>query len=153
MWRLESLVDLRQSQRMNEALTAWATAGAVVVALFFGVRAETRAAATGRRAQAALVSAWLEVEPVLGGALWVVVRNASTALIYNVRVHHRQPDRVQSPLFVEVVRPNDSRRIDAADLVGDPWTVPFDLESTDAAGVTWLRTQNGRVTRTDRLPG
>jgi len=69
-----------------EALTAWATAGAVIVALYFGVRSELRTAWSARRAQATHVSAWLEVDEKLahfGGGpqpVVVVVRNASDAL-------------------------------------------------------------------------
>ena len=136
---------------MNEALTAWATAAAVIVALYFGVRSELRAVSTARRAQAAQVSAWLELDQqraTYGGGpqpTLVVVRNASDGLIYNVRVHHHQPDHVQSPLVLDVVPPEDSRRIPAEGVVGEPWSVPFDLEFTDAAGVTWIRRRNGTL--------
>jgi hypothetical protein len=140
------------SPSLNEALTAWATVAAVVVALYFGVRSELRALATARSAQAAKVSAWLELDaehatygdglqPVL-----VIVRNASDGLIYNVWVQHYQHQKVQSPLFLDVVPPEESRRIRAAGMVGEPWSVPFDLEFTDAAGVTWLRRSDGSLT-------
>jgi hypothetical protein len=48
------------------------------------------------------------------------------------------------------VPPGEDRQVSAENLVGDPWTIPFDLEFTDAAGRTWCRKSDGRLTEQGR---
>jgi hypothetical protein len=132
-------------------VTAVGTAGATLlaaIAIAMQVRDRRRSAEDDRRRQAGLVSAWISKDTGLAVAaastVQVHVRNGSDELVYGVWLHPTDPKRL-NPVDIGIVDPRSERTLMADASVGDPWTIPFELEFVDARGRHWRRYPDGRL--------
>jgi hypothetical protein len=151
-------VDVRPD--LLDWITALGTAGATilaVIAIGMQLADRRRVAEEERRRQAELVSAWVAPQPygplnAAGEPVMfmhkVHVRNGSEEVIYRAWLHPTEKDRDRiQPVEVGIVSPRDERVFDVDDVIGDPWTIPFELDFVDARGQHWTRHADGRLSK------
>jgi hypothetical protein len=135
------------------AVSAAATVAAVVVALFFSLRAETRTVASEekrafdeRRTQAIQVAAWLTMGRGDGPeARILTLRNGSAGLVYRIVVTHARDDIDFKPLIIDALPPKQEVPIGVPAYFGEPYTSPFVTSFTDEAGRRWQRGPDGAL--------
>jgi hypothetical protein len=135
-------------------LTAIGTVGATVLAVIaigIQIRDRRRREDDERRSQASLVSAWIErvSKPMVVGPLstfehYVFVRNGSEEIVYSVWLWPVDQNGVQ-PVEVGIVAPMTTRDFEVEKSVGDPGTIPFEIDFVDARGRSWTRRPDGRL--------
>lgn len=138
------------------AFSAVGTVGAFVVG-FALLRKEQRREANRtedeRRAQAARISAWVEVyrKPDGGREIAFHIHNASDMPIYEVELPLPGEKEEREPEFVGMVPPGQTiRRAAPAEWLRsytDP--EPVQIEFLDSAGRRWTRDEQGALTRAE----
>lgn len=143
-----------------DTFSAVGTVGAFVVGFVLLRKEQRREAGRSddeRRAQAAKISAWVEMHRKPDGIreLAFHIHNASDMPIYEVELPLPSPDGTEATEFVGLVPPGQTiRRPAPADWLRsyvDP--EPIQIEFQDSAGRRWTRDEQGTLARADRRGG
>lgn len=140
-----------------DLFSAIGTVGAFVVGFVLFRREHTREAERAedeRRAQAAKISAWVEVYRKADGSKEIAfhIHNASDMPIYEVELPFPGPDGGEHSEFVGLVPPGQTvRRPAPADWMrSHVEPEPVQIEFLDSSGRRWERDEQGTLTRNRR---